>query len=350
MHEIGSTQETVECPQDWTGSAVAPIGVDSAFNGYVAAQIIFSLDRLALLDPLASGDVNVREFAIHAGTDHRMLSELLRLAESCGYVAVRDGRAALTPAGLEARHLRGYFTWAVGGYAELFASIADIATGKRRFNQDALRNEAMVALGSAQNDQALLTGTLDSVLDGIDFTMIADLGSGNSARVCRVTAEREGIRGVGLDISHHANRLAQETIRQAALHDRVEAFQRDVRDLTVGRKRDAALREVDAVMSFFLLHDLLADPDTRPAVLPGLRESFPNARTFILADTLLRPSHIGATLPAFSLGYELAHALMGVPLHTREEYEALFVKAGMRIRQVLPLGTPHSWLYVLEGD
>jgi phenylpyruvate C(3)-methyltransferase len=229
--------------------------------------------------------------------------------------------------------------------------MADIAAGKRRFNHDVLRNEAMVALGSAQNDQAQLTGTLDSALDGLDFSMIADLGSGNSARVCRVAADRAGTRGVGLDISDSASRLAQETIRQAGLSDRVTAFQRDVRDLILGRERDPALREVDAVMSFFLLHDLLADPATRTAVLPGLRESFPKARTFVLADTMLRSaSTAGATLPAFSLGYELAHAIMGVPLHTREAYEALFEQAGLRIRRALPFATPHSWLYVLETD
>ena len=104
-------------------------------------------------------------------------------------------------------------------------------------------------------------------------------------------------------------------------------------------------------MSFFLMHDLLADPNTRPQVLPRLREVFPKAHTFILADTMLRPADAaGATLPVFSVGYERAHAIMGVPLHTQDAYEALFAQAGMCIRQVIPFGTPHSWLYVLEAD
>ena len=114
-------------PHDWAGAAVTPVRVDSAFNGYVAAQVIFALDRLALLDPLESGDVDVREFAARTRTDQRMLHELLRVAECCGYVALHDGRATLAPAGREAAHLRGYFTWAVGGYAELFASICDLS-------------------------------------------------------------------------------------------------------------------------------------------------------------------------------------------------------------------------------
>ncbi len=339
-------------PQDWKGTAATPISVDEAFNGYLAAQIVFALDRLGLLDQLLElGEVDVREFAARSGADHRMLHELLRAAETCGYVAVREGLAALTLAGREMARVRGYFTWAVGGYTELFANIADIATGKRRFNHDVLRNEAMVALGSAQNDQAQLADTLDGVLADLDFTTIADLGSGISARVCRVAASREGVRGVGLDISASANRLAAETIRRAGLNGRVTALHRDILDLVSGREHDAVLHEVDAVMSFFLMHDLLADPNTRPQVLPRLREVFPKAHTFILADTMLRPADAaGATLPVFSVGYELAHAIMGVPLHTQDAYEALFAQAGMCIRQVIPFGTPHSWLYVLEAD
>ncbi|HXL91012.1 MAG TPA: class I SAM-dependent methyltransferase [Streptosporangiaceae bacterium] len=351
MYKTTTGQEITAPPHDWDGAALTPIGVDTAFNGYVAAHVIFALHRLALLDSLESGDVDVREFAASTGTDLRMLQELLRAAACCGYVTLLEESAALTPAGREAARLRGYFTWVVGGYAEVFARMADIATGTCRFNDDVHRNEAMVALGSAQNDQAVLGGILGQVLDDVDFTMIADLGSGNSARICRVIAGRDGSRGVGLDISSSANQLAQETIRQSGLSDRARAVQRDVRELAAGRRRDSELSEVDAVMSFFLLHDLLADPATRQAVLPGLRESFPNARTFVLADTMLRPARTaGTTVPVFSLGYELAHAMMGVPLHTRESYEALFEQAGMRIRWRLPFGTPHSWLYVLETD
>jgi phenylpyruvate C(3)-methyltransferase len=93
MNKTSTAQEIPVQPHDWEGSAVVPIGADSAFNGYVAAHLIFALDRLALLDPLESGDVDVPEFAARTGTDPRMLHELLRVAECCGYVDVRDGRA-----------------------------------------------------------------------------------------------------------------------------------------------------------------------------------------------------------------------------------------------------------------
>lgn len=352
MNETRMAQEISEWPQDWKGRAVAPIDADSAFNGYMAAHILFALERLGLLDQLLEvGEADVDDLAARHDADHRIVRGLITAARACGYVTLRNGRVAITPAGRDIARLRGYFIWAVGGYAELFASMGDIATGKRFYNRDVFRDEAMVALGSARNDQALLVGILDDVLAGLDFTTIADLGSGSCARVCRVVAAREGVQGLGLDISAPASRLAEETIRQADLSDRVRALQRDVLDLVSGQEHDSVLHEVDAVMSFFLMHDLLACPDTRLQILPRLREAFPKARTFILADTMLRPTQAtGTALPVFSVGYELAHAMMGVPLHAKEVYEALFEQAGMRVRQVLPFGTPHSWLYVLEAD
>lgn len=338
-------------PADWTGRSATPISVDEAFNGYLAAQIVFALDRLELLDELLEhGQADVRAAAARVG-DQLMLGELLRAAQSCGYVVLRDGVAVITPAGRDMAFMRGYFTWAVGGYADLFGNIAGVISGDRRFGSNIFRDEAMVALGSSQNDQAFMAKTVDEVVGQLDFTAIADLGSGSSARLCRVAAARGCVRGVGLDISGAATRLAQDTIHRAGLDGNVQALQADVLGVVKGTENYPVLAEVDAVMSFFLLHDLLAAPDTRSRVLPGLREAFPKAHTFVLADTMIRPVQpAGATLPVFSVGYELAHALMGVPLHTKDTYEALFTQAGLRARQVLPFGTPHSWLYVLDAD
>lgn len=338
-------------PGEWMGSALTPIDADTAFNGYLAAQLIYALDRLELLDELAGeGRLDIRAAAARTGADEFLLRELLRAAAACGYVVLRDETAVITAAGREIARMRGYFTWAVGGYAALFASTAGIVSGERRFRHEVFRDEAMVALGSGQNDQALMAGIVDDVLKQIESTIIADLGSGIASRLCRVASSREGIRGLGLDISGAATQLAVENVIQAGLDETVQVLQADVLALTSGGERYPVLAEVDAVMSFFLLHDLLADPARRPRVMPSLREAFPEARTFVLADTMLRPAEPGrATLPVFSVGYELAHALMGVPLYTRDTYETLFTDAGLRVRQVLPFGTPHSWLWVLRA-
>jgi phenylpyruvate C(3)-methyltransferase len=339
-------------PADWTGGTSTPISADQAFNGYVAAMIVFSLDRMGLLDGLLErGQVDIAGFCAASGADEQLIREVLSSAEACGYVRVRDGTVSLTRPGREMARMRGYFTWCVGGYGDVFSGIADITTGQRAFGRDVFRNEAMVALGSRQCDHALMADTLDAAMADVDFSLIADLGSGTAARVCRVVAGRDDAGGVGLDISDPATQLAEATIRDAGLAGRVHAVKADI--LNVIRTGSAAgpIRQVDTVMSFFLLHDLLASPETRSRILPQLREAFPRARTFVLADTMLRPTDgFESSLPIFSVGYQLAHALMRIPLHTKETYERLFGEAGLHIRRVLPFGTPHSWLYVLDVD
>lgn len=343
---------TQPVPADWLGTAATPIGVDEAFNGYIAANVVFALDRLGVWERLdREPGVALDVLAAAAGSDERLLDQLLQTAATFGYLTYRGLRATLTGAGREMFAMRGYFTWAVGGYQELFGNACALATGARRFRRDIQRDEEMVALGSGLNDKAFLAGLLDQVLADVDFHAIADLGSGGANRICRVVGAREDARGLGLDISAGATRLAEETIRGAGLDDRVRAVRTDVLDVVLRREHRGALAEIDAVMSFFLMHDLLADPATRHEVLPKMREAFPNARTFLLADTMLRPEQdAGATLPVFSTGYELAHSLMGIPLHTKETYEELFAEAGLTVQRAQPFGTPHSWLYVAHTD
>ncbi|MFH8803862.1 methyltransferase [Streptomyces sp. NPDC017936] len=342
-------------PADWYGAAPTPIGVDQAFNGFVAATVVHTLDRLGIWDRFTQSpclDVPAFVRAVGPAARERVVREVLRAAAVCGWLRLEDGgdAAVLTDAGRETLRMRGYFTWAVGGYSDVFSHAFRLASGEASFGTDVLRDEAMVALGSGQNDRNFMSGTLDEVLAGVDFGTLADLGSGMSARLTRVVADRPGTRGLGLDISGPATELAQRTIAEAGLKDRVRAVRADVLDVCHLEAHREAIAEVDTVMSFFLLHDLLADPVTRPHLFTRLREAFPAARTFVLADTMLRPdAENSATLPVFSLGYELAHALMGVPLHTKETYEELFAAAGLHPVRTVPFGTPHSWLYVLEA-
>ncbi|WP_441251383.1 methyltransferase [Kitasatospora sp. McL0602] len=343
-------------PADWHGATPAPVGVDQAYNGYVAATVINTLDRLGIFERLlADPAFDIPAYCRAAGpaTRERVLREVLRAAATCGWVRLLNGGdiAVLTPAGEEIARMRGYFTWGVGGYHDVFGQAHRITSGTADFGTDVLRDEAMVALGSGQNDRNFMAGTLEAVLAEVDFGTIADLGSGISARVSRVVGERPGTRGLGLDISGPATELAQRTIADAGLTDRVQAIRTDVLDVCHRDAHREALAEVDTVMSFFLLHDLLNDRATRPQIFTRLREAFPAARTFVLADTMLRPDAENSTaLPVFSLGFELAHALMGVELHAKETYEQLFADAGLRPRRIVPFGTPHSWLYVLEAE
>ncbi|MEU3994127.1 class I SAM-dependent methyltransferase [Streptomyces platensis] len=344
--------EMESAPEDWNGRTAIPIGADDAFNGYIAANVVFALDGVGIFDELdAQGSLRVSEFVQRRALDGQLIHALLTAAETFGYIATRDDLVTLTGAGKEVARMRGFFTWSVGGYGSVFSSIRPLAMGESSYGVDVTRDEGMVALGSGQSGTFLMSSIFEDALRDVDFETIADLGSGTADRLCRLVKQHDGSRGVAIDISLPATQIAQSRIHEHGLDTRVQAMRADVLDVVMRREEKSKLAGVDTVMSFFLLHDLLADPTQRASVLPRMREAFPAAKTFLLADTVIRPAHANqSTLPIFSAGYELAHALMGIPLHTRETYEQLFAEAGLRIRRVVPFGAAHTWLYTLDCD
>ncbi|MGH7869706.1 MAG: SAM-dependent methyltransferase [Candidatus Dormibacteraceae bacterium] len=328
---------------------MSPLNADTIFNGYVSANVLFALDSLGALKELAIG-LNISEFCARDNLDRYVVDALVSAAADVGHIVVEDSTARLTSTGAEAAGMIGFFTWGVGGYHDIFAHAADIARGARRFGRDLYRDEAMVAQGSAQADIALMRDILDEVIAGIEFDTLADLGSGTGARLARFVGARARTRGLGLDISGPATELAAGVVERAGLSDRVQPVQADVTEVLFGGVLRDRCAQAEVVMSFMFLHDLLAEQTTRVEVVPKLREAFPRAHTFLIADTTVRPRHEGATtLPVFSSGFELAHALMGIPLYTREEYERLFIEGGLEIKEIVPFGAPYTYLFILEA-
>ncbi|MGW2909490.1 SAM-dependent methyltransferase [Streptomyces asoensis] len=343
--------ESVFRPAEWQGAAHTPLDADTAFNGFISTHVVFALEQLGLFTWFDETDrLDVPQYCWHRKLDERVFRQLVSAAEAFGYLDIDGDRVTPTPAWGELRRKIGFFTWGVGGYHDVFANAAAIARGERAFGEDVLRDEAMVALGSAQADMALMRNLLDEQIAELDFSVIADLGSGISERVSRLVKSRPGARGLGVDISASATALAAGTVERHGLADRVRPICADVLDILFHGRRIEGADQVDVAMSFMFLHDLLVDPTTRTDVIPALRKAFPRAHTFLLADTTVRPRDEKETLPVFSSGFELAHALMGVPIYTREEYENLFHEGGLHLRRTVPFGAPHTYLFVLEAQ
>ncbi|MFI6114809.1 methyltransferase domain-containing protein [Kitasatospora sp. NPDC051164] len=337
----------------WQGQALTPLNPDTAFNGYICANVVHALAQLGVFQHLtAERTLDVPSFCATNTLDTAVFRALVRAAGSFGYLDVHGDRVQATALSEDVARALGFFTWGVGGYHDIFANAAPVARGDRRFRVDLERDEAMVALGSAQADTALMRHILDEEIAGIDFRTLVDLGAGVSERISRLVKDRPGSRGIGIDISRPATVLAHETVARHGLSGTVQPVCADVLDILFKDHQVDGGDEADVVMSFMFLHDLLADPGRREEVIPRLRKSFPEARVFLLADTTIRPRTEGedSRLPVFSSGFELAHALMGVPIHTREEYERLFERGGMHLRRTVPFGAPYTYLFVLEAS
>jgi len=319
------------------------------FNGYVGTSVVHALEQLGLLDPLAGGDlVEAAALVAIAGGEPARVGALLRTALRLGILR-RDGdRYGLAGPASGLQELHGFFTWAVGGYGDLLRQLAPLATGERRYGSDVRRDEAMIAAGAGAADRGLMTGVLHGVMDRLDVRRVADVGCGDATRLIHLCRRYPVLSGVGIDRSRDACALAARNIATAHMEDRIDVVCADILAVMDGPE-NAGLAEVDGVCSFFMLHDLFARPEGPVAILRQIRAAFPAARALLLADTVVLdddlPPH---ELPIFSLGFELVHAFMGVPIRTREDYGRWFGEAGLTVRDCIPVGAPASWLWVLE--
>ncbi|WP_333737405.1 class I SAM-dependent methyltransferase [Streptomyces sp. IBSBF 2806] len=315
------------------------------FNGYVGAHAFYALHELGVLERWADGVTEIAELAPQA-EESRLVALLVTMAR-LGFVTLDDTTAELTGTGQDLLRQQGFFTWCVGGHGEVWRQLAQLAGDGARFGIDVRRDDGRVALGCAEADRALMRPTQDEVLGSIDFGTAVDIGCGDGSRLLQLCAQRPGRRGIGIDISADACAMATEQSRERGLADQVEFVQANVIELL---KSDRTFPGVDLVVSIFMLHDLFASTDDHPELVRSLRRVFPDARYFLLADTAAQDAsrHQGQP-PVFSLGFELAHAFMGVRLQSRGTYEDAFEAGGLKIARREPFGAPSTWLYLLEA-
>lgn len=335
-------------PASSTAPATTPMtAMTSAelFNGYIGAHAFYALHELGVLRRWSDGVTAVADLAPAA--DPARLRALLEVMARLGFATVDDTEAELTAEGRELLAQQGFFTWCVGGHGDVWRHLAGLADGSLAFGAGVQRDTGRVALGCAEADRSLMRPVQDAVLAAVEFTGVVDIGSGDGSRLLDLCAADSRRRGVGIDISADACALAARQRDERGLADRVEFQQADVIELLRG---DRTFPGVDLVVSIFMLHDLFASADDHPALMRSLRRVFPDARHFLLADTARQDdAERRAAPPVFSLGFELAHAFMGVRLQQRTAYEDAFEAAGLKIARREPFGAPATWLYLLEA-
>lgn len=337
-------------PETEVASAIGPAVL---FNGYIGMQVFYALHELGVVRQLEDGPVPMTRLAPAA--DRERLGALLRIMTLLGYVAhdgvggePRDGAIIqLTRLGRDLVRQQGYMTWCAGGHGPIWSSLDVLTAGSARYGTDVRRNDSRVAIGSGEADRLIMRPIQDAVCASIDFSSVADIGCGDGSRLLRMCAGDQPRRGIGIDISQAACELAVRKVAEQGVAERVEIVQADILQL-LGRR---TFPGIDLAMSIFMLHDLFAAQPDHELLIRSLRGSFPDARYFLLADTTRQPGYpAGEELPVFSLGFELAHTFMGVPLQTRETYEEAFTAGGLRLLNCVPFGAPATWLFLLEAE
>jgi histidinol-phosphate aminotransferase len=321
----------------------------ATLDGYLAAVVAHALQSLGVLDHLSTTTgATLGDLANRAGSDPDLLAALLRTLLATGYARVEHGHYSLTTAGQALAGAAGYFTIAVGGFGPVFHALADLATGRRRFAVDVHRDQAAVNRGNTE--MTTVARVIGAVLDQLDARAVADLGCGDASKLTRMASRRPWLRGVGIDRDPTAVDSAMRTIARAGVADQVRVIEADITDIASDELLRSSIEDAELVMSFFLLHHMLANDDT--SFLPSLVAAAPHARWFVFGDAfpMEQPGERDASLPIFAAAFELFHAVQGLRLASQAVAEQRFADAGLRIGRRLSLGHPNEWLYVLSRD
>lgn len=333
-----------------TLAKIQPIHPTELFNGYVGANVVYTLQQIGFFS-LMTSEVTMKpnEISAHLKCDPSRLSALLKVSTALGYTETdEDGNLSLTPMGKIVSGQIGYFAWSVGGYGHFFQALSHL-TMHPEMPWKHLRDERMVASGTDMNQRSFLEKRLFQVTDDVSFSTIADFGCGNGGRLVAFSQRYPHIKGIGIDISSEAIKLAKENVNKHHLEHRLQMICADILEALLSSEYQAILSNVEIVSSFMMLHDLYTLPDVWDGFFDRLRNVFPRAKYFLFVDTVKMPStDLLDRLPIFSLGYELLHTYMNVQLPTREAYDEAFKRAGLTIEKCVDFGAPYTYLYLLR--
>ncbi|MEU4770410.1 class I SAM-dependent methyltransferase, partial [Actinosynnema sp. NPDC023794] len=299
------------------------------FNSAVAAWALSAAWEVGALDELhESGKLATAEF-VEANDLHGPSTAAMFRALGAVDVVERRGDTVITgPNFEEAYRARSFFHWLARGSAELFRQMPAVMRNANRTGDLDPRDAAAIAYACRGINALCYEPAFRAALArlGSGFSVVADLGCGSGERIMSIAQRHPGVRAVGVDIARPSLAVAAEEAAATGLAGRVTLVEADVTDLP----DHPAFAEVDLLTCFMMGHDLWPREEC-VATLRRLRELFPRARTLLLGDATRTVDDPDRPPPVFTLGFEVAHDLMGVFIPTAAEWESVFHEAGWRV-------------------
>ncbi|GAA1701172.1 class I SAM-dependent methyltransferase [Streptomyces yatensis] len=325
----------------FTPTPAATPTTDSLFCSSVAVSALSAAVELGLLDDLKDrGEIRFDDRQEGADRiDPAVVRGILLPLEWAGIVEL-DDRSARPGPGFEAAYLdRGYFYWLAGGNGELTSRAPHVALERNRHGEFYHRDMRAVAVSSRMIGDVEVELRFDKILADQPPRAVCDLGCGSGQRLIRIAGNHPGVRGVGVDIAPAAVELSGASFAEAGMADRISVHHGDVHALP----QLPEFAGIDTVTCVFMGHDFWPY-DKCVTVLRRIREVFPDVERFLLCDVVRSEVAPGPQTPIFTLGFEFAHALMGVTLPTRSEWMAAFDASGWECEAVQEFNRPPGGL------
>jgi cyclopropane fatty-acyl-phospholipid synthase-like methyltransferase len=164
---------------------------------------------------------------------------------------------------------------------------------------------------------------------------MVDIGCGN-ARFLLLACRQFDATGIGVDLSPEACELARANVEEAGMTGKVDIFLGDAANLAAIPRLD----ETDLVVTFFLLHEILAKG--RPALVEYLRTLsalLPGGARLLVAE-VEPPDRTVEDRQWFTPEFTYVHAMMTQILYNADEWTAALEDGGFEVSDVLRSGMP----------
>jgi SAM-dependent methyltransferase len=313
----------------------------SLFQGYATSSVLASLDMAGLLTELSEGALSYQRIAATGDERARLFTASLDYLSHRGLVREADGAYALTDYGADVCRDIGYLVWLVGGYGEPLRRLDAFLAGTKRYGVDFPRDGRWVADGSAVIGRSDVVPDAMKLLERHAFSTVLDLGCGNArflAGVCR----KFGARGIGVDVSPAACAEAEKVIDELGMGDRMRVEVGDAGALD----KIPGLEDVDLVVTFFLLHEILASGrDALVDYLKTMSAQLPVGASLLIAE--VQPPAIGDQY--FTPEFTYVHAMMRQFLFSAEEWTSALDEAGFPVKEVVHCGMPGGILLLCQN-
>jgi 2-ketoarginine methyltransferase len=301
-------------------------------HGFTAA-VLYTFLETGLAASLAKGPAT----AVALADGHRMaasrLEGLLLFLCNEGYLTRHEDVFSLTPKGAAVVEFEPWYTLLVGGYATTLTQLGQTLAADSPY---ATRNGAEVGRGScgiSRYDAIPLVLTLLERIEPLPHRLI-DIGCGDGSFLLDLLERLPGTRGVCVDPDRDSVQAARRSARRRGLADRC-----DFVVATAGEFAEKSGlfpgRPGDCYLASFALQEAL-EQDGEQALIDTVRALFgraPDAHLVVVEVEQRAADHDvmrdGLAL-AYYNPYFLLHRITAQRLESRDYWDELFEKAGLR--------------------
>lgn len=310
------------------------------------AQSLAAFCELGLPDALAGGARTADELSAQGHGDRDKLFRLLRALAAYDVVKyVGDNRFGLGHFGtaLTGEHsaapmiLYANAPWHVAGYAQLAAGIRenrpgfDVSQGMPLFSYFEQHSQAGATFDAGmQSLTPLFAQPFAAAYDFSNMQHVVDVGGGTGVLLATVLQRFPHLRGTVFELA--------AVIPRVRTSDRLDAV--------AGSILTGTPPAADAYILSHILHDW--DDDSCVRMLQNVRAAMPANARVLIYEIVAPPPNNWWTQDRIS-DLEMLAMLSGRE-RTREEFAALFERAGLRLSRIIATAAPESILEALPHD